>query len=382
MAVTAETVTRIPHPKPTQQMTELKAELKAELKERLTTIEDPMNDDDIVSLGLVNDVTIYDDTASISLAFNTPYAPTEMEMGNAVRDVVEDVGLDPELTANVGEEHGFIEDVLPGVKNVIAVASGKGGVGKTTVAANLAAGLAKMGARVGLLDADIHGPNAPKLLPTADEPGIAPNGDILPPESDGVMIMSTEYLMPDEGDEPAVLRGPMVNNVMMKFINEVHWGYRDYLIVDLPPGTGDASINLLQSLPIAGTVIVTTAQEMAIGDARKSLRLFERHDTPVLGVVENMSAFQCPSCDDEHRIFGSPEAVAAFDAPVLARFPAHPAFNSEGTDGPLVRDEENPLQPDLVEFVETVSDAVGEVNRRKVAEHVEMSEAYPKSTVD
>jgi len=350
---------------------------EAELRDRLAAIEDPLNDDDIGSLGLIDEIRVHNGTASISLAFNTPYAPAETEMGTAIRDVVEEAGLEPDLTANVGDRHGFNQDVLPGVKNVIAVASGKGGVGKTTVACNLAAGLADLGARVGLLDADVHGPNAPKLIPTADEPGMAPNGDILPPESDGIRVMSTEYLMPDEGHEPAVLRGPMVNNVMMKFINEVQWGYRDYLVVDLPPGTGDASLNLLQTLPIAGAIIVTTPQEMAIDDARKSLRLFEQHDAPVLGIVENMAAFHCPGCGDEHRVFGRSEAVEAFDARVLARLPAHPDFDSERNDDPVVRNGDSPLRDDLVEFVETVADTLGEVNRRQVAEHVEASAASP-----
>jgi ATP-binding protein involved in chromosome partitioning len=350
---------------------------ESELTTRLADVEDPMNDDDIVSLGLINDVTIHDGTATISLAFNAPHAPAEMKIGNAIRDIVKEAGLEPDLRASVGEEHGFVEDILPGVKNVIAIASGKGGVGKTTVASNLAAGLADLGARVGLLDADVHGPNAPTLLPTEDEPGVAPNGDIVPPESDGVTIMSTEYLMPDEGDEPAVLRGPMVNNVMMKFINEVQWGYRDYLVVDLPPGTGDASINLLQTLPVTGAVIVTTPQEMAIADARKSLRLFEDHDVSVLGVVENMSGFMCPECKDVHRIFGSSETDADFDAPILARLPAHPDFDSERTDGPVVREENSPLQTDLINLVKTVADSIGKVNRGRVAQHLQEYEAYP-----
>jgi ATP-binding protein involved in chromosome partitioning len=343
----------------------------SELTDRLADVQDPMNDDDIVSLGLVDDVTIHDSTASISLAFNTPHAPTERKIGEEVRDVVEEAGLEADLTANVEEEHGFATDILPGVKNVIAVASGKGGVGKTTVASNLAAGLAEVGARVGLLDADVHGPNAPTLLPTEDEPGVASNGDILPPESGDVMVMSTEYLMPESGDEPAALRGPMVNNVMMKFINEVQWGYRDYLIVDLPPGTGDASLNLLQTLPVAGAVIVTTPQEMAVDDARKGLRLFEQHDVPVLGIVENMSTFQCPGCEEDHQIFGHSEPEDVFDAPILARLPAHPDFTSEQSKGVAVRNEESHLRPELVELAETIADSVGEANRRRVAEHAE-----------
>ena len=343
---------------------------ETELHDRLTAVEDPMIGDDVVSLGLVNDVSIADDTATISLAFNAPYAPAEIEIGNAIREVVEDVGLDPNLRARVGEEHGFDEEVFPLVRNVIAVASGKGGVGKTTVAANLAAGLHDLGARVGVLDADVHGPNVPRLLPSDGEPGVTPAGDIVPPRSDGVMVMSMDHLAPDD-DEPAILRGPMVNNVMMKFIQEVEWGRLDYLIVDLPPGTGDASLNLLQTLPVAGVVIVTTPQEMAVTDARKGLRLFERHDTPILGVVENMSTFRCPNCDDDHRVFGSggaDEIAADFEVPVLGTLPVHPAFDSKRTEGAAIRDDDNPVSEDLFELVEDVADRIGEVNRRTVAQ--------------
>jgi ATP-binding protein involved in chromosome partitioning len=345
---------------------------ESDLLDRLATVQDPKNDDDIVSMGLVNDVTVDGDTAEVSLAFNAPYAPAEIEIGNAVRDAVSDAGFDPELRAQFGDEHGFDADVLPGVRNVIAVASGKGGVGKTTVAANLAAGLKERGARVGILDADVHGPNVPRLLPTENEPGMLPEGDIVPPRSEGVMVMSTEHLLPD-GDDPAVLRGPMVNNVMMKFINDVEWGQLDYLIVDLPPGTGDASLNLLQTLPIAGVVVVTTPQEMAVADARKGLRLFADHDAPVLGVVENMSAFRCPECDDTHRVFGeggADEIRADYDVPVVGTLPVHPDFDTETADGPTVRDDDSAVQADLEAMVEGVADRVGEVNRRQVARRV------------
>jgi ATP-binding protein involved in chromosome partitioning len=345
---------------------------EAELEDELSEVEDPNNDYDIVSMGLVNDIEIDDGTASVSLAFNAPYSPAEIDIGNAIRDTVEDAGLEPGLSARVGEPHGFDESILPGVKNVIAVASGKGGVGKTTVAANLAAGLNDRGARVGILDADVHGPNVPRILPTENEPGVTPNDDIVPPRSDGVMVMSTDHLMPDN-DDPAIMRGPMVNNVMMKFINEVQWGRLDYLVVDLPPGTGDASLNLLQTLPIAGVVIVTTPQEMAVADARKGLKLFDEHDTPVLGVVENMSGFHCPNCDDTHEVFGSgggDEIGEDYDVPVLSKLPVHPDFDSAETDGPTIRDEDSAIQDDLFEFVDSVSDRVGAINRRTVAEHV------------
>ncbi|MHB9288165.1 P-loop NTPase [Halobacteriales archaeon Cl-PHB] len=357
----------------------------SELKTRLATVEDPLNDDDVVSLGLINDVTVHDGTASISLAFNAPFAPAEIEMGNAIRDAVADLDLEADLTASVDAQQGFDEEVLPQVKNVVAVASGKGGVGKTTVATNLAAGLSDMGARVGLLDADVHGPNAPNILETEETPSMTPSGGILPPKAGDVKLMSTEYLLPDDEDEPAVLRGPMVTNVMMKFVNEVEWGKLDYLVVDLPPGTGDASLNLLQTLPVVGTVIVTTPQEMAVADARKGLKLFEKHDTPILGVVENMSHYVCPSCDDDHDVFGSggaEEICDSYDVPHLADLPVHPDFDSDRSDGPAVSDEDNAMRDLLLDLAEDVADRIGELNRRQVAEAMADDEVPEEAAVE
>jgi len=198
-----------------------------------------------------------------------------------------------------------------------------------------AAGLHEMGARVGILDADVHGPNVPRIRPVEGDPGVTPDEELVPPRSEGV-----------------------------------EWGRLDYLIVDLPPGTGDASLNLLQTLPVAGVVIVTTPQEMAVADARKGLRLFEEHDTPILGVVENMSTYRCPNCDD-HDVFGSGEAqniCGDFDVPLLAELPVHPDFDSERIDGPAVRDNDNAVQAELQELSETVADRVGAVNRKRVGE--------------
>ncbi|ELZ10473.1 MULTISPECIES: Mrp/NBP35 family ATP-binding protein [Natrialba] len=342
-----------------------------ELKIKLEGIEDPDIGEDIISLGLVNDVRIEDETARISLAFNAPYAPSEMELGNQIREICDEAGLEVDLRAHVGEEHGFDDEVLPRVRNVIAVASGKGGVGKTTVAANLAAGLEKRGAMVGILDADIHGPNIPKILPVESEPGVTPSEDIVPPRSDGVRVISMGF-MTEEDDDPAILRGPMVNKFMMKFLEGVEWGRLDYLIVDLPPGTGDATLNLLQSMPVTGSVVVTTPQEMALEDTRKGIQMFNKHDTPVLGVVENMSSFVCPSCGDQHGLFGTDGAnsiVEKYDVPLIGQIPIHPDFGAEGSEGALVKDDESPVQESVEEVVGEIADRIGETNRRTVNEH-------------
>ncbi|WP_049923312.1 Mrp/NBP35 family ATP-binding protein [Halopiger djelfimassiliensis] len=357
-----------------------------ELKIKLEGIEDPDIGEDIVSLGLVNDVTIEDETARISLAFNTPYAPSELEIGNRVREVVSEAGLEADLRAHVGQEHGIENEILPRVRNVIAVASGKGGVGKTTVAANLAAGLEKRGAMVGLLDADIHGPNVPKILPVENEPGVTPSEDIVPPRSDGVRVISMGFMM-EEDDDPAILRGPMVNKFMIKFLEGVEWGRLDYLIVDLPPGTGDATLNLLQSMPVTGSVVVTTPQEMALEDTRKGIQMFNKHDTPVLGVVENMSSFVCPSCGDQHGLFGTEGAdsiVDKYDVPLLGRVPIHPDFGADGSEGALVKNDESEVQEPVEELVGEIADRVGEINRRTVSEHVsdEPDDRLPTETED
>jgi ATP-binding protein involved in chromosome partitioning len=357
-----------------------------ELEIKLESVEDPDIGEDIVSLGLVNDVTIDDETARISLAFNAPYAPSEMELGNRIRDIIEEAGLEADLRAHAGEEHGFDEEVLPRVRNVIAVSSGKGGVGKTTVAANLAAGLEKRGAMVGLLDADIHGPNVPRILPVEGEPGVTPNEDIVPPRSDGVRVISMGLMMEDE-DDPAILRGPMVNKFMMKFLEGVEWGRLDYLIIDLPPGTGDATLNLLQSMPVTGSVVVTTPQEMALDDTRKGIQMFDKHDTPVLGVVENMSSFICPSCGDQHGLFGTDGAdtiVDNYDVPLLGKIPIHPDFGADGSKGALVKDDDSEVQGHVEDLVAEVADRIGETNRRTVADNVtqERENALPTETED
>ncbi|UTF52211.1 Mrp/NBP35 family ATP-binding protein [Natronosalvus rutilus] len=358
---------------------------ESDLRTQLATVQDPELEDDIVSLGLVNDVSIEGDTARISLAFNAPYAPAEMTMGNRIREVVADLDADLEadVRAHVGEDHGFDEEILPRVKNVIAVSSGKGGVGKTTVAANLAAGLEKMGARVGILDSDIHGPNVPRILPIEGEPGITPDEELVPPRSDGVRVISMGFLT-ENADDPAILRGPMVNNIMTQFLQEVEWGVLDYLIVDLPPGTGDATLNLLQLMPVAGAVIVTTPQQMAVDDTRKGLRMFQEHDAPILGIVENMSTFRCPNCDDQHDLFGrdgGDDISADYDVPLLAKLPLDPEFGAEERDVPPVKDDSSSVQGALEDLIETVADRIGEVNRARVADATanEVEEPVPSA---
>ncbi|ELZ13760.1 ParA/MinD ATPase-like protein [Halovivax asiaticus JCM 14624] len=338
----------------------------------LATVEDPTLGDDVVSLGLINDIEIDDETVTVSLALNTPYDEAEAQVGTAIRDAIEELGAEPDIRARVGADIGFDAEVLPRVKNVIAVSSGKGGVGKTTVAANLAAGLEKRGAMVGLLDADIHGPNVPRILPVESEPGVTPDDELVPPRSDGVRVISTGFLLEND-DDPAMLRGPMVNKFMMKFFEGVEWGRLDYLVVDLPPGTGDATLNLLQAMPVTGTVIVTTPQDMALDDTRKGIEMYNEHDTPVIGVVENMSSFVCPSCGDEHRLLGDRQGVeqtlSDYEIPLVGSFPMHPDFGKTDGHGPIVKNDDSEVQSRVDETVESILGRIGEINRQRVADH-------------
>jgi len=349
-----------------------------ELRDRLSEIEDPLIGEDIVSLGLVNSIQVEGDTATLSLAFNSPFAPAEMELGQKIREVLDEEGLEPDLRADVDHLEGFDDEIFPNIRNVIAVASGKGGVGKTTVAANLAAGLDKLGGRVGLLDADIHGPNVPRILPVDEEPGVTPEEErMVPAVSDGVKVISMDFLTKNQ-DDPTIMRGPMVNNVMTHFLENVEWGTLDYLVVDLPPGTGDASLDLLQTLPVTGAAIVTTPQQMAVDDARKGLRLFDKHETPVLGIIENMSKFHCGSCGDTHDPFGSGGAEKIADdygVENLGDLPIHEDFGADGTTDPVVKDTESPVHQEAVELIESIADRIGEINRRKAAGKLDTTES-------
>ncbi|MEF8807229.1 Mrp/NBP35 family ATP-binding protein [Natronomonas sp.] len=335
--------------------------------DRLSTVEDPELGDDIVSLGLVNDVRIDGDTVSIDLALGAPYSPTETEMAGEVREVLSDTGLELDLSASIDTGLSSEEQVLPGVENVIAVASGKGGVGKSTVAVNLAAGLSQMGARVGLFDADIYGPNVPRMVDADERPKATHDENIVPPEKYGMKLMSMDFLVGE--DDPVIWRGPMVHKVLTQLWEDVEWGSLDYMIVDLPPGTGDTQLTLLQSVPVSGAVIVTTPQEVALDDARKGLRMFGKHDTPVLGIVENMSGYICPDCGSEHDIFGKgggEEFAEDVDMPFLGRIPLDPSVREGGDEGgPIVLNDEDETGEAFREVARETSRMQGIVSRRK-----------------
>ncbi|MFC7046173.1 Mrp/NBP35 family ATP-binding protein [Halobacteriaceae archaeon GCM10025711] len=341
-----------------------------DVRDLLRQVEDPDLGDDIVSLNLVNDIELDGDTVHVSLALGAPYAPNETEIADRVREVLTDAGLEPDLSARFEQSAGAQSSAISGVKNVIAVASGKGGVGKSTVAVNLAAGLAGRGARVGLFDADVYGPNVPRMVAADEQPAVTEEEKIVPPEKFGVKLMSMAFLVGE--DDPVIWRGAMVHKFITQLLDDVEWGELDYLIVDLPPGTGDTQLTLLQSVPLTGAVIVTTPQGVAIDDARKGLRMFGEHNTVVLGITENMSTFRCPDCGGEHDIFGSgggEEFAAENDLPFLGTLPLDPAVRTGGDDGlPVVLDEDNPTGEAFRTLVANVANNVGITNRNKLQE--------------
>jgi ATP-binding protein involved in chromosome partitioning len=223
---------------------------------------------------------------------------------------------------------------IPGVKNLVAIASGKGGVGKTTVAVNLALALAKLGHKVGLLDADVYGPNVPIMLGTTQEPLATMDKRIVPVEIQGVKMISMGLLNP--GDKPMIWRGPMLHSVITQFLRSVVWGELDYLLIDLPPGTGDVQLTLIQTVAVTGAVIVTTPSTVALADVRKAIEMFRQVNVEVLGVVENMSTFSCPHCNKPIDIFGHGEGAKtaeAYGVPVLGEIEIDPRIRIGGDTG-------------------------------------------------
>ena len=231
---------------------------------------------------------------------------------------------------------------LPGVNAIIAVGSGKGGVGKTTLAVNLAIALARMGNKVGLLDADVYGPNVPLMLGSSEAPSVVGENRILPPERYGMKVISVGFLSP--GDKPLVWRGPMLHSIIKQFLGQVEWGQLDYLIVDLPPGTGDVVISLVQTVPLTGAVVVTTPSDVSLQDARKAIEMFKQVKVDILGIVENMSYFVCPHCHQEIDIFskgGGQRTAQQFSIPFLGSIELDPDIRKGGDSGhPIVMEGE------------------------------------------
>ena len=260
---------------------------------------------DLETLKMVKSVVVDGGRVVVGVELTTPACPLKAEIEKSVKDAVTALGASSvhvEFTSNiVRRSNRPTEGRLPGVKNIIAVAAGKGGVGKSTVATNLALALQSYGCKVGLLDADVYGPSIPTMMGPPETPSGQENKRITPAVHYGIKAMSIGFFV--ERDGAVVWRGPMVHKLLQQFIEDVEWGELDYLVVDLPPGTGDAQLSLSQLIPITGAVIVTTPQEVALIDVVKAVAMFQKVEIPILGVVENMSFYVCPACGHHDEIF-------------------------------------------------------------------------------
>ena len=334
--------------------------------ENLRTVKDPQLKRDIVSLEFVRDVEIMDSTIRLSLVINTPVSPSRLKLQQAARESL--LGLSgikaveinlrsevPKTPATEGKQS------VPGISNIIAISSGKGGVGKSTVAVNLAIGLARFGARIGLLDTDMYGPNVPIMVGINEEP-LTRGQKLLPHQAHGVKVMSLGFL--NRGDKPVVWRGPMLHTAVRQFLYDVEWDDLDYLIVDMPPGTGDVQLSLAQLVPVQGAVLVTTPQEVAMADVRKAINMFEQVHIPVLGIVENMSYFICPSCSERHEIFGSgggQELATRFNTALLGQIPISISVREGGDIGvPIVVGA--PDSPQAIAFMQIAENVATQIS--------------------
>lgn len=337
------------------------------IREALRQVRFPGFSRDIVSFGMVQEISLEGTSVRIGLSVNTDDREKRAQIERETREAVsvlpgvESVEIamaappvaaaartaPPSPQAPPGlpgappgrpQEELWARAPIPGVEHVIAVGSGKGGVGKSTVAINLAAALHQMGNRVGILDADVHGPDVPILMGVEGRPRPSSEGKILPLEAHGLKVMSLGFFL--DPQEPAIWRGPIVGGLVQQFFRDVAWGQLEHLLVDLPPGTGDAQLTMVQKVQLTGAVIVTTPQDLALQDAMKGLAMFRKLDVPILGVVENMSTFICPHCGEPSHIFdhgGGEEAARARGVPFLGAVPLDLAVRTSGDSGrPIV----------------------------------------------
>ncbi|OFZ19806.1 MAG: hypothetical protein A2X94_17190 [Bdellovibrionales bacterium GWB1_55_8] len=317
----------------------------------LRKVQDPDLRKDLVSLNMIRDLKVSDDgSVSLRVVLTTPACPLKAKIESDVRGAVlavegvrsVQVKMDAEVRSR-GAAAGVTK--IEGVSHIIAVSSGKGGVGKSTVAVNLATALALEGAKVGLMDADVYGPNVPTMMGVTESPKLANHptkGEVLiPPTVHGVKVMSMGFMI--QGDQPLVWRGPMLHSVVNQFCHQVSWGELDYLIVDMPPGTGDIQLSLAQLVPVTGAVLVTTPQEVSMQDVRKAFNMFEKVRVPVIGIVENMSYFRCDGCEKLHHPFGSEggrHLALKYKTELLGQVPILPQVREGGDEGtPIVLKE-------------------------------------------
>ena len=350
------------------------SELQEKIMSALKTVQDPDLHKDIVSLGFIKNLNIEGGSVKFDVELTTPACPvkeqlrTECETKVKAIDGVEQV--DVNMTAVVrSTEHA--QPVLPGVKNIVAVASGKGGVGKSTVSTNLAIALSLTGARVGLMDADIYGPSIPQMMGIPiSSPKVGSENKFFPHEKHGLKVVSAAFLT--KQGQPLMLRGPMLGGIIQQFLQNVEWGELDYLIIDLPPGTGDVQLTLTQKAPLSGAVVVTTPQEVSLIDADKGVKMFQQVKVPLLGIVENMSYFVCPHCGDRTDIFGhggAKDEATRQNIDFLGEIPIDPYLRETSDTGtPLTAKEpDHAISKAFIEIAKKVAVKIEEANANSAA---------------
>lgn len=354
---------------------------RTEIIEALSQVQDPDLKRDLVTLNMVQDLNIMGELVEFTLELTTPACPLKAEIEAACRKAISDkVGPQVEvkitMSSRVSSRRNDSEPILPGVKNIIAVASGKGGVGKSTVTVNLALGLAKAGAKVGIIDADIYGPSIPIMMGLdGAKPGVRKLGDkqvLIPVEKWGIKLLSIGFLV-EEG-QAVVWRGPMASGALRQFVTDAWWEELDYLFIDLPPGTGDIHLTLVQTVPVTGAVIVTTPQQVALADARKAIAMFngENVNVPVLGVIENMSWFTPAELpDNKYHLFGDGggQTIAdTYNIPLLGQLPLIQGIREGGDAGePVVLNKNKNISAPFEELSQKVAQQVAIRNEEQPA---------------
>jgi ATP-binding protein involved in chromosome partitioning len=358
-----------------------------QILDALRVVQDPDLHRDIVSLGFVQNIQITDEMVKFDVVLTTPACPVKTSLQEQARSAVLSLAgvrnVDVNMTFDVASAKKTVnaDRLIPQVRNVVAVASGKGGVGKSTVATNVAVALGQTGAKVGLVDADIYGPNIPLMMGFREKPELYGNEQqkIVPLMAYGIKLMSIGFFMGDD-DNPVIWRGPMVHGAINQFLRDVDWGELDYLIVDLPPGTGDAPLSLSQLVPVAGVIIVTTPQDVALQDVMKGVGMFEKLSVPIAGVIENMSYFVCPHCSETTEVFGHGGGQRISDRygiPLLGRIPLDVRVRIAGDEGhPVVLAE--PDSPLAAAFRSTAEQAAANISRLVLDRDAALNKATPQ----
>jgi len=356
--------------------------------EKLGTVIDPDLKKDIVSMGMIKDLELNEGNLKFTLELTTPACPFNAEIEEDVRKAVSQIAgiknFDMSVTAKVMEGRSLDADTaLATVKNIIGVASGKGGVGKSTVALNLALALSQSGAKVGLLDADIYGPSIPLMLGMQKANLEVDENKLQPAESNGLKVVSFGFFAEQE-HQAAIYRGPIISGILKQFLVDTNWSNLDYLIVDLPPGTGDIPLTLAQTIPITGILVVTTPQDVASNVAVKAIGMFNKLNVPLIGVVENMSYFICPSCNEKHYIFGEGGAKKIsekYNIPFVGEVPLNAGI-MEGSDKGKPIMLTNPNSPSAEAFRKSAKNVAAQCSilAAKLREEMQAEAAEPAPT--